>query len=298
MGRFLVVLLVLAAAHLAAASCPPPQTTRADLFAIKAHDFVPWQGTADDWSIAMLDCLGDPDPALRDGVVFESISYWLRNDALTDPTIRTLAVHLRSQLGDPDPLGFTRPFAALLLAEVARRDRLKAVLSPTARNALVSAAAEYLASVTDYRGFDARAGWRHGVAHGADLVLQLAASPHLTADQTHTLLDAVTVQIAPPGIAYVFGEPDRLARAVFYLHRAGKLPAPVWRDWLAARIDPAPLPAWSAVWSDAAGLARRHDTRAFLLALLFLADLGESEPDATFAGQLRAALEAMMAAGG
>ena len=33
-------------------------------------------------------------------------------------------------------------------------------------------------SVRDYRGFDAKQGWRHGVAHGADLLLQLSRNRH------------------------------------------------------------------------------------------------------------------------
>jgi len=42
---------------------------------------------------------------------------------------------------------------------------------------LLNAAANYLVALRDYRGFDDGVGWRHGVAHAADLLAQLALSP-------------------------------------------------------------------------------------------------------------------------
>ena len=47
----------------------------------------------------------------------------------------------------------------------------------------VDAAARYLQSVRDYRGFDEREGWRHGVAHGSDLIWQLAVNPRTSKSQ-------------------------------------------------------------------------------------------------------------------
>jgi len=279
-------------------ACPIDQVDRDAMYALAASQFEPSSGTRDEWALRLIDCIADPDPKLRDGVVFEALSHWLRASALHAETMRTLERRLRTVLKAPDPNGFGRPFAALVLSEVARADRLAPMLDDDARDALVVAAADYLTNVDDYRGFDLLEGWRHGVAHGADLVLQLAPNGALNADQIRTLRDALTHQIAPLGVAYVFGEPDRLARAAFYLHRSNKLDRDDWQPWIETLVDPAPLASWSRVWTDEAGLARRHDVRAFLLAFLFLANLGEQDSDALLAGDLQTALEEMMRDGG
>jgi hypothetical protein len=51
--------------------------------------------------------------------------------------------------------------------------------------------------VRDYRGFDTAEGWRHGVAHGADLALQLVLNPAVDKPQIERLLAAVGRQVAP-----------------------------------------------------------------------------------------------------
>ncbi len=62
-----------------------------------------------------------------------------------------------------------------------------------------------------------------------------------------------------------------------------------WSAWLQGVVAPAPMPDWSAAFSSQAGLAKRHNTRAFLLAVY--AGLAESGDDA-----LKAKLPAVVAA--
>ncbi len=72
---------------------------------------------------ALLACLDDPDPAIRDGVVFEDISTWLRGKQLATETILALESSLHRTLEGPkDAAGLRHPFAALILSEVARAD--------------------------------------------------------------------------------------------------------------------------------------------------------------------------------
>lgn len=266
--------------------CPPPSLSRAALDALKQSGFaVPDDAERNRIALLLTGCLGDPDPAVRDGVAFEGLSTWLRASALEATTIRTLAERLTPELrAADDDRGFRKPFVALALSEVARADRIASVLSETARQELVAATAHYLTGVTDYRGFDAREGWRHGVAHGADLVLQLGLNAQLSADDVRRLLSAVAAQVAPPrAVAYTFGEPERLARAVFFIHRRGVLPDAFWDEWLAAIGDPAPLANWSAAYQTAEGLARRHNTMAFLQAVAFAGRAGGDEAGAKLA---------------
>ncbi len=128
-------------------------------------------GTRQKLAIGMLDCLSEADPVQRDEIGFEALQWWMRSAKLDMATVQTIRTTLLARLSAPDPQGFSQPFAALTLAEVARIDRLRPFLSAAERKGFVRTAAAWLGAVRDYRGFDEKQGWRHGVAHGADLML-------------------------------------------------------------------------------------------------------------------------------
>jgi len=252
----------------ARAGCPPTGWSAERLQELKAEKFVLEDG-AERTRLAngLLDCLAAPDPALRDGIAFEAWTTWLRADELDEPTRRAALQRLQAQLaGAGDGAGFLQPFSALVLAELARTDRRQAWLSPAERGALVEASARYVESVRDYRGFAAGEGWRHGVAHGADLLMQLALNPALDKAQLDRILAAVAAQVAPEGHAYVFGEPERLGRPVLFAAVRALHTEAEWTQWL-EKVAEAPPGGWDQVFVDGKGLARRHDVRAFLLGL-------------------------------
>ena len=267
-----LVLLALAlpAAH---AACPPAGQTQASLQALKASGFeVADAGERLRLAQGLVACLADPDPALRDGAAYEALSTWMRKRLLAPPTLAALRDRLLPMLVETDPRGFRRPFAALVLAEVARTDRMQPWLDEAGRDGLVQAAANYLEGVQDYRGFTDGEGWRHGVAHGADFAMQLALNPALDARQLDRLRGALARQIAPSSApAYVHGEPMRLARPVLFIAARGTHDAAEWQGWLERVASPAPLPGWNAAFGSEAGLARRHNVTAFLSMLYLLA---------------------------
>ena len=291
--RPLLILLCAALPSLAAAvdSCPPPGYSRGSLIELKQGGFaVDNDVQRNELAVGLLGCTGNPDPVIRDGIVYEGIATWLRAQLLAAATIDTLYGGLLAQLqNEEDPQGFLKPFAALLLAEVARTDRIEPSFTPERRETLVQAAAAYLSAIRDFRGFSATEGWRHGVAHGADLVLQLVLNPGIDSGQVRRLLAAVASQVAPPGeVFYIYGEPERLARPAYYAHRRGDLDAADWADWLRRIGDPAPLATWRKAYSSQSGLARRHNTLAFLQALYVAASVSDDPRDAALAGQVLA----------
>ena len=150
----------------AQAACPPEGTDPASLQVLREQKFA----VPDDVRAALVAglpaCLADPDPALRDGVAYEGLSTWLRAGQVDVAQRRALRDRLYAMLGQEDAAGFGPPFAALVLSEVARTDRIAPWMSADERADMVARAADYLTSVRDYRGFDAVEGWRHGVAHG------------------------------------------------------------------------------------------------------------------------------------
>jgi hypothetical protein len=196
---------------------------------------------------------------------------------------------LESRLVAPEGPGLERPFAALVLSEVARADRVQAYLSPERRARLLDAAIAYVAGVRDYRGFDEREGWRHGVAHGADLLLQLALNPALGKPELERIRDAVATQVAPASHFYIYGEPERLARPIIYMAQRGLISEEEWTRWF-AQFPPA---EGENVFASQAGLARRHNVNAFLQSVWLNARLSQNTADDALLAGAEAALRAM-----
>lgn len=269
-GVWATCLLICASAW-SQAPCPPAEWNRSSLQALKDAKWVmesPAQREA--LVLALVPCLADPDPQLRDGYAFEALSAWSRKSLLSTDTQRSIFGQLMPQLeaSVPDPHGFAAPFAALALAEVARGDRLAGFLSSQERNALVHAATQYVRQVKDYRGFVVGQGWRHGVAHGADLLMQLALNPAMDQAQLERLVEAALSQVVPAeGHFYVYGESERLARPVLFAARRGLMAPEWWRTALERFANPQPLATWERAFDSQSGLARLHNTKAFFLVL-------------------------------
>ncbi|MFG6433341.1 DUF2785 domain-containing protein [Roseateles sp. LYH14W] len=252
----LAALLLFSSLAATAQTCAPPTglKTEADAARIQQQ------------AMALLPCLAHPDPRLRDDIAFEQLSAWSRAGKLDAATLLRLRAELVAVLdAKPDAAGVHQPFAVLALAEVARADRLKPFMTAEQRADLVDHAVRYLSGVSDYRGLIAGEGWRHGVAHGADLALQLGMNDALSAPQRQALLDAVTAQVlADHRHAYRFGEGQRLARAALQLQLKLNPDAAAWQAWLDGLL--APLQKAKA-W-DEATFTDLHNLRGFLWPLL------------------------------
>jgi hypothetical protein len=212
-------------------------------------------------ALDMLACLASPDPEQRDAIGFEAIQWWARSDKLDMATLQTMRGTLLARLNAADPQGFAQPFAALALAEVARADRRKPFMSDGERNAMVRSATAWLAGVRDYRGYDEKEGWRHGVAHGADLMLQLALNPELEKPAHDAILAAVGSQVnAANGHFYIYGEGERLMAPVFFLAKRDLITPAEWEAFFTqlVKFDGPRMPMKQST------LARMHNLKGFL----------------------------------
>ncbi|MES2017029.1 MAG: DUF2785 domain-containing protein [Pseudomonadota bacterium] len=261
----------------ATAACPPEGMSRSQLAALRSAKWdVADNARRQLMAGAMLDCLADPDPLLRDDTGFEALQMWMRTQKLEPATMQKLRATLQARMQAPEPSGFAAPFAALALAEVVRADRLKPFLSDGERADIVRAATAYLGAVRDYRGFDEKDGWRHGVAHAADLMLQLALHPALGKPEHQAMLAAIASQLSTPGMQntphfYRYGEGERLMAPVYYLARRTTIDGADWEAWFAALVP-------KAGEQSQAALAYRHNLKSFLYPLY--ASLAESKDEA------------------
>ncbi len=243
---------------------------------------------------AAVTCVGVTDPEIRDELAYAGFAAALR-EGVSDDVVRdamsSLLVVLEDDDKDANKDGFAKPFAVLMLAEVARADRMSGVLTTEQRDRMIRVGAEYLRTVDDYRGYSEKDGWRHGVAHGADLMMQAALNPKLQDGHITLIMDAVAAQVAPRGRHfYVFGEGQRLARPILFLAGRGALTDESWARWFSQFSNPEPLDNWADVFSDMEGLAKLHNTKEFVQAVYIN---GSVSPGPQFEGVTAAALETL-----
>ena len=263
----------------AQAACNPGGRNRGVLEALKAAK---WQISGDSernqFALDLVDCLADPDPNFRDGIAFEALQFYMRGRYLTDQTMVALSDNLQKKLQSPDPLGFQRPFAALVLSEVARADRVKTYLSPDQRMVLLNNAVTYMLGISDYRGFDPVHGYRHAVAHTSDLLMQLVLNPLVGRPGLVRIRDAVAAQVAPVGVSYITGESERLARPILLMAGRRVFSEAEWTAWFASVAGPGKLGSWDNWYLSVNGLAQRHDVTMFLSTVYINAN-ASSDPD-------------------
>jgi hypothetical protein len=243
--------------------------------------------------LAVTDCLDHPSPDIRDGFTYEAIATILRGGQIAEEDLRALLVKLTGMMKAPeDPAGFRRPFAALALAEVVRTDRISAWMTPAERATLAKLGVDYITLIDDFRGYNEEEGWRHGVAHAADLLMQLSLNPALGAAEARLILDALFAKAAPDEHFYIYGEPGRLARPVLFLALRDDIGEVDW----SARFGG--LTAWFAsnadnVFNTQAGLARRHNVTAFASEIFIAAETSQDERLIDIGAAAREALRAV-----
>ncbi|WP_170309656.1 DUF2785 domain-containing protein [Litorilituus lipolyticus] len=268
---------------------------RAELNELKAKQFTLTDTeTRQELAIQLLHCLAHPEPTIRDGIAFEALSHWLRSNELSPEIQIKMFNSLIKVLSTPinDANDVYQSFAMLVVSELARSDRKKTYLSVNERNELVNVGTSYLKSVRDYRGFSNDVGWRHGVAHSADLMLQLALNPNISSVQLDLMLGALSSQIQANNLhAYIHGEPKRLAVAVIYIFLNSDYKGTDWSVWLNSIAEPKPFNDWSEVYQSEKGLIKLHNTQNFLNALYALVKPSKHEKLVTMVTPIEKALK-------
>lgn len=262
--------MMLLAAALLGLTCAPAGLERGALEELASNDFVIEDSSLrEQFALDLTTCADARDPFFRDDIGYGAMATLLRRGDVSPELVRVLSAELSAILRrNRDRTGFAKPFAALYLAEVARHDAQRGSLTPEQRELLLETATTYMLTIRDYRGFDDRRGWRHGVAHGADLLMQLARNEQLTDIQRQTIRAAVLTQVAPERHFYIYGEPGRLTRPFIFSILRGGWSEEEQKAALKQLADPAPLADWGEAFKSRSGLARLHNTRAFLSELV------------------------------
>ncbi len=223
--------------------------------------------------LQLLNCLASPDPELRDDIAYSAISQWLRQDRFDDEVYLRMFKQLLAVLSANviDKHNVYQPFAALALSEIVRVDRITPYLTDAQRQQVINVVSDYFLAINDYRGFEQGVGWRHSIAHSADVFLQLALNQAISSEQLTQMLNVLSQQINANGQHfYVYGESRRIAMAVTYILLRQTTSVQAWQEWLDKITSPAPFASWQAVYSSQQGLVKLHNTQSFLTAMFAL----------------------------
>ena len=225
--------------------------------------------------------LGDTDPALRDGTAYPTLATWVERGVYDDllPGLGDgMAAGLVAGLGERDTDSvFRRSFSALVLAECIARDNTRPLVLGGKVLQWGDAIATWMLREQDLRGFVPGKGWAHAIAHGADALGCLAASPHLGRAELTVVLDVVADRLLlPVPTPLAHGEEDRLVGTTMAVLRRGSVPLTVLEPWV-NRIAAGASPfARGPVTSDP--FLATASPQAFLRALYLRLALGSRPP--------------------
>ncbi len=180
---------------------------------VLARDFlVPARRPVGELAAELCVMLGSPDPRVRDDTAYPVLAVWTGRGVL-DGHLAELGDQLIAQIQD-GPI-YRRTFAAISLSWVVLRDARTGELDDGRVLRWLAAFGEWWPQETELRGWDARFGWLHAVAHGADALRAFGRSPRLAAPQLCDLLELVVDRLLTDhGYLYAHGEDDRIAYAL------------------------------------------------------------------------------------
>ncbi|HEX6247054.1 MAG TPA: DUF2785 domain-containing protein [Nocardioidaceae bacterium] len=182
--------------------------------------------------------LGDPDPAIRDGIAYPTLATWIAEgvyDDLLEGLGDGMAAGLTVGLGESGTDSvFRRSFSVLVLAECIERDNAAHLVPARTMVTWGDRIASWFVREQDLRGFLPGKGWAHAAAHGADAIASLATSDAMGRLELTVLLDVLADRLLLPTDHHlVHGETDRLARATMRILRRDLLGLDVVEPWLA-----------------------------------------------------------------
>jgi hypothetical protein len=204
---------------------------------------VPTDRPLADLTAELTTMLGSTDPVERDEFAYPILATWISEGVYDD---------LLAGLGDGMTAGLTqglgqsgtdsvfrRSFSVLVLAECVERDNAELLLPPAKILDWGDRVTGWLVRERDVRGFVPDRGWAHAIAHGADALRVLAASPHFGLNELTVLLDVIADRVLMESATpLTSGEPDRLAVATMAVLRRRLVPLRIIEPWL-ARISAA-----------------------------------------------------------
>ena len=191
----------------------------------------------------LIEHLGDPNPDLRDELVFTSLARGIQEELFTNEQFHFIAEAVSSDGGldkEIDKTGTStleRSFRALIYDNLLSADGNEhslfyQVLQTDIRNAMLDQGLHYLEKEEDTTGFSNQYGWVHAFAHGADLLTEVVCHPDFSASQMYEVFEILGQLFKKISIRFTNDEDWRLARVLYEPILQGKLKQEQVVSWI------------------------------------------------------------------
>ena len=175
-----------------------------------------------DYIRLMLEYIGDPQPELRDNLIYPVFYMWILEQQLfnADELRSLLAVlldeqHLFYGIGSgKNNSVFTRTFSVLPVALIMQRHIEQPFLTIEEFCNLKDALLRYYHEEKDLRGYVEEGGWAHAAAHGADALAKLVQCPESSAEVQLEVLEAIRDMLQNRMFPFSEEEDERMATIV------------------------------------------------------------------------------------
>lgn len=193
-----------------------------------------------DYVKLMLEYIGDPQPKLRDDLIYSTFYKWINEKQwFSDAELRELLLilldeqHLFYHIGSKeDQAVFTRTFSVLIVALILQRHREQAFLASAEFTNVKEALIRYYEEEQDLRGFMPEEGWAHAAAHGADALDELVLCSESDAAIREEVLAVIQRMLYNDQHIFSDEEDERIATIVATMIDHHLLPQQSIVDWI------------------------------------------------------------------
>uniref|UniRef100_UPI00403F4F95 DUF2785 domain-containing protein n=1 Tax=Paenibacillus sp. FSL K6-0276 TaxID=2921450 RepID=UPI00403F4F95 len=193
-----------------------------------------------DYVKLMLEYIGDPQPVLRDDLIYSTFYKWINEKQwFSDAELRELLLILLDEQhlfyhidSKEDQAVFTRTFSVLVIALILQRNREQALLDSAEFTNVKEALIRYYEEEQDLRGFVHEEGWAHAAAHGADALDELVLCSESDAAIREEVLAVIQRMLYNDQYIFSDEEDERIATIVATIVDHHLLPQQSIVDWI------------------------------------------------------------------
>jgi hypothetical protein len=212
-----------------------------DLRAIKQNQYLlENKEKADKYGDLMLEYIGDPDPELRDILIYRTFYHWIlekeyfNEDQLLEILQSALDEnHLFYKIGNKDDDSiFTRAFSVLLIALILAYHRKNSFIEQKLFLEVKNNLLKYYKNESDLRGYTLKNGWADGISHAADAFDELIASKESSREDILEVLEAIKEMLSNEKHIFKEEEDERITNIVFRIIKEDLLAERELINWL------------------------------------------------------------------
>lgn len=188
----------------------------------------------------MLEYIGDPDPELRDILIYRTFYHWIlekeyfsENELLEILKTAQDEKHLFYKIGNEnDETIFNRAFSVLLIALILAYHRKHSFIEQNLFLEIKDNLLKYYKNENDLRGYTVKNGWADGISHAADAFDEFIACQESSREVNLEVLEAIKEMLSNESHIFKEEEDERITNIVFRIIKDNLLTESELINWI------------------------------------------------------------------